>query len=811
MQARAHVRMTAFEAAIKRLRGDKQARQCGRGVSLPYSALVLALAMAAAATPSYAQSGAPPGIPTAEEQVDLPPVVPSETDDAELVPLAGDSSVTDDNGDAASDALTQDDTARRIAFEADELAYDEPSDTVTASGNVFLSSEDRSLRADAVRWDRQSGEIVAQGNVRLVDELGNQLYSEAITLNDEFEAGAMEDLLLALSQGGRLAATEGSRGEDGTIELTRAAYSACAVIDPENCNKSPSWRITAERVTYDPADSSVRFRGAYLELFGTRVLPLPGLTVRTDGSAASGILVPNLRISQSNGVEISASHYWRLAENRDLTLGGYLFTEAPPMVSGQWRHLTETGAYQITGYLTNSRRIGSFTGIPTTERGFRGYIFANGRFQLSPEWSVSGSIRRASDRTFLRRYDISREDRLRSTFELARVDDSSYFSLAGWATQTLALNKPQGQIPIALPILDYRKRLNDPLLGGTVELQANTLAITRDVGQDTQRAFARAKWDKRSITPGGQVLTLSAVGRADIYHTDETSLTQTVQFRGNEGWEQRAFALGAVDIEWPLVGRAFGGTQVLTPRIQFVASSPIRNLAVPNEDSRAIDLEDSNLFALSRFPGYDRVEDGVRVTYGLDWELRRPGWEVISTIGQSVRMDKDPEFLVDGTGIADRVSDFVGRTRVRYRDFLSFTHRYRIDKDDFALRRNEIDATIGSRRTYFEVGYLRLDRDIDINIEDLDDREELRFAGRVAFANYWSVFGAGIINLTDAEEDPTLTSDGFDPVRTRLGIAYADDCLEVGLTWRRDFITAGDAQRGNTFQLSFSLKNLGFR
>ncbi|HAL89601.1 MAG TPA: LPS-assembly protein LptD, partial [Erythrobacter sp.] len=117
---------------------------------------------------------------------------------------------------------------------------------------------------------------------------------------------------------------------------------------------------------------------------------------------------------------------------------------------------------------------------------------------------------------------------------------------------------------------------------------------------------------------------------------------------------------------------------------------------------------------------------------------------------------------------------------------------------------------VGSSRTYAEIGYVRLDRDIT-QVEDLQDREELRGAVRVAFANYWSLFGSGVFNLTDREEDPTLASDGFDPIRTRLGIAYQDDCLELGVTWRRDYITAGDAERGDTFQFYFSLRNLGFR
>ncbi|GAA4041968.1 LPS-assembly protein LptD [Parerythrobacter jejuensis] len=700
---------------------------------------------------------------------------------------------------------------RQIDFESDALDYDSESDVVTARGNVILRSEDQSVRADEVRWDRKSGVILASGNVRLVDADGNQLYSSSVELTDKFETGAMEDLLLALREGGRLAAESGERGDDGTIILNRAAYSACAVSDPDGCDKKPSWRITAERVVYSPEDRRVRFRGAYLELFGKRLLPMPGLSIRTDGGAVSGFLIPDIRISESNGLELTGQYYHRLSDNKDLTLGAYVYTSAPPMVSGQYRQLGDKGAFQITGYGTYSRRISDFTGVPTSEQDFRGYLFANGKFQFDENWSLTSSIRVASDRTFLRRYDISRDDRLRSIVELERIDRNSYLQIAGYATQTLRLNQPQGQVPIALPVIDYRRRLADPVLGGTIELQANSLAIVRDVGQDTQRAFAGARWDLRKVTPLGQVVQFTALARGDVYHSDENGLTATAIYRGNPGWQGRAIGLIAADMQWPLAGEAFGGTQVFTPRVQIVATPPIRNLAVPNEDARAIDLEDSNLFALNRFPGYDRVEDGARITYGFDWELTRPGLRVKTTLGQSYRLDKDRDILVDGTGLSERVSDFVGRTEVRYKDFLSLTHRYRLDKDSFALRRNEFDATIGSRRTYLEVGYLRLDRDIAQGIEDLQDREEVRVATRVAFARYWSLFGAGVFNLTDRNEDPTLTSDGFQPIRTRLGVAYQDDCLEFGLTWRRDYVDQGDAQRGDTFQIYFSLRNLGFR
>lgn len=698
-----------------------------------------------------------------------------------------------------------------VNFEADRVEYDSKGETVTASGNVVLRRDSQAVRADSVTWNRESGAIVASGGVKMVDEDGNALFTDKVELTDELKTGAMENLLLALREGARIAANSGRRLEDGNIILEQAAYTACAVQNEKECPKDPTWRITAREVVYDEQRNRISFKGARIHLFGVLALPIPGLKTTSDGRAISGLLIPDFRFTPSNGVEISGSYYWRLAENRDLTATAYLYTDAPPMAQVQYRALTEKGAYQITGYATGSRRIAIFGADPTTQDDFRGYVFANGRLQLSPKWSVTSSIRRATDRTFLRRYDIDRDDRLRSMAELERIGTKSYFSLAGWATQTMRIGENQGQMPVALPAVDYRQRLADPLMGGRIELQVNSLAILRSDGQDTQRAFARAQWDLRRILGGGQEVTLTGLVRGDIYHSRENELTETAAYRGNPGWETRAIALAALDVKWPFLGRALGGTQIFTPRAQLVATPPIHNLGIPNEDARAIELEDSNLFALNRFPGYDRIEDGVRFTYGFDWLLERPRWRVKTTVGQSIRLTDKPSLFPDGTGLTDRASDIVGRTEVRYRDFISLVHRFRLDKDSLAIRRQEFDAVIGSQRTYLEVGYVKLNRDISEQIEDLRDREEMRAAGRVAFANYWSLFGSAVVNLTQRSEDPELGSDGFQPLRTRLGIAYQDDCLDLQFIWRRDYVATGDARRGNSFQVRFALRNLGFR
>ena len=161
------------------------------------------------------------------------------------------------------------------------------------------------------------------------------------------------------------------------------------------------------------------------------------------------------------------------------------------------------------------------------------------------------------------------------------------------------------------------------------------------------------------------------------------------------------------------------------------------------------------------------------------------------------------------TGLSDPLSDIVGRVEVRWRDFLSFTDRYRVDHNSFAIRKNEADVTLGSKDDYLLLGYLRLDRNIVEVAEDLPNSEELRAAGRVKLKRFWAAFASALIDLTNRDEDPLHLANGFQPIRTRLGVEYEDDCLRLGMTWKRDYEDTGDARKGNSFILTLSFKNLG--
>ena len=364
-----------------------------------------------------------------------------------------------------------------------------------------MAREGNYLAADQVVWNRKTDEVRARGNIVLLTPEGDKLVGEDVVLSDQFRDAAVNNLLVVLENGARIAAQRGTR-KDQVTTLENAIYSPCPVTTETGCPKRPSWAITAARVIDDPAQGRVRFVGGRLQLFGVTLPLLPVFNISRGTEGATGWLVPDISLSTRKGLEVGLPYHWQIAPNCDLTLTPHVYTGVLPAIEAKYRELNSIGAFQLGGFLTYGLIDKVDPLVQSTHHGFRGYFEANGKFQLDPVWSITSALRVASDKTVTRRYDITTDDRLRNVINVERISPNSYVTIAGWAFEGLRAEDEQKRIPIALPAIDARFRKTD-IVGGTLELQANSLAILRLDGQDTQRAFARAQWDLKRLTPWG--------------------------------------------------------------------------------------------------------------------------------------------------------------------------------------------------------------------------------------------------------------------------------------------------------------------
>jgi LPS-assembly protein len=694
-----------------------------------------------------------------------------------------------------------------IDFEADSLTYDEKANIVNATGNVIATRDGYRLQADEVTYNRASGQVEARGNVVLTSPDGKTVTTDRLEVSENLKDGIIDNIRLILEDGSRIAASSATKNGNIT-SLNRAVYSPCDVCNDEG-EEQPLWQIKAVKVVRDENKKRIYYRNAYLEFLNQPILYLPYLS-QPDPTVnrATGFLVPQIKTRQELGIVLEAPYFINLAPWRDLTITPTLFSGELPALSAEYRERFRAGPVRFGGTVTYAGgRI--INGIASTKNEFRGYVYADSRLQHNDRWRSTFKLRLASDDTFLRRYDISYDDTLRNSYSLERFTTNSYFSGEIQAFQGLRSSTRQGLTPIILPSLNYWWRSQPGWLGGRFTAEANTTSIVRTDGLDLQRGTATAGYEIPYLTSSGQQWKATVQTRADLYHVSNADRPDDPTYGGLNGTRGRILPLAALEVRWPLGAPGFGGQQTLEPVVQIVAARRDNAVSrIPNEDSRSIDLDEANLFSLNRFPGYDRFEGGARLTYGARWSLNTKKLAIETQFGQSYRLNTDSTAFPTGTGLSGKFSDFVGRTSVRIGDKIDIVHRFRIDKQSLAIRRNEIDAIFGGVTWTTSIGYSRLNR--NIGIEDLADREELRLAGRLKVAKYWSITGSTIIDLTSqGKVPPGIKADGFSFVRNKLGFEYEDECFLFGLSWRRNYTQDRDFRRGSTYILQFALKTLG--
>jgi len=71
-----------------------------------------------------------------------------------------------------------------VTLKADLIKYDDNSDTLAASGNVYVSMEPYILRADSLYYDIKKDVLFAEGNIRIKDEHGRIATGQRAVLKD---------------------------------------------------------------------------------------------------------------------------------------------------------------------------------------------------------------------------------------------------------------------------------------------------------------------------------------------------------------------------------------------------------------------------------------------------------------------------------------------------------------------------------------------------------------------------------------------------------------------------------------------------
>ncbi|WP_441998156.1 LPS-assembly protein LptD [Microvirga sp. 2TAF3] len=645
----------------------------------------------------------------------------------------------------------------RLLVDAKEIIYNNDKNTISASGDVQLNYQGRTLQADRVTYDRNTGRVYAEGNARLTDEKGGVTTGSRFELTDDFKNGFIDSLRVVQTtiDNGRPVTTRFSspraeRSEGETTVFERGTYTACEPCK-EHPEKPPLWQVKAAKIIHNNSEQTIYYEDATLEIYGIPVAYLPYFwTPDPTVKRKTGFLSPRYIYSNSLGYGASIPFFWAIAPNYDLTITPTYMSRQGLLGQAEWRHRLDNGTYNIRATGISQLDPEAFLVSPfgPGDRTNRGSLESTGLFYLNERWKWGWDIALLSDKWFLQNYRIRSESlnsvyvkESISTLYLQGQGDRSFFDMRGYYFQGLSSTDWQKQQPVVHPVGDYNKRITPAGIGGEFTIDANVTSLSREAAQyqqipqqlttlfglyqtcavfepgsclvrgisgNTSRASLNLSWRREFIDPVGQVWTPFTYLRGDTFWVNpdlkgfqNNELPNFIS--GNDEFLFRGMPAVGLEYRFPFVASlGTSGTQTLEPIAQIIARpSETRIGRLPNEDAQSLIFEDTTLFDWDKFSGYDRAEGGTRANVGLQYTVTGANDFYANILfGQSYQVAGQNSFakpdLVNtglNSGLDSKVSDYVGRFQLSPNKNFSFVTRGRFDKDDFGLNRLEAGLT----------------------------------------------------------------------------------------------------------------------
>jgi LPS-assembly protein len=726
-----------------------------------------------------------------------------------------------------------------MTFQADEVEYDDQHALTIAKGHVEVAQGPQVLLADVVTYNQHSDTVTASGHASLMTPDGTVLFSNYIELRNGMNDAFAENVRMLMADRSRLAANAARRLNGNRLELGRAVYSPCDLCK-DDPSKPPAWQLKAREMSDDKDLKRLEFRDATMEVDGWPVFYTPYMSAPDPSvKRASGFLMPTFGGSSTLGFHIATPYYQVLGPDADLTVTPRFTTQAGTVVAGDYRQRFSNGFMEDLASINYSN-----VGVGDDPNQFpdqiRWHVNASADFALDETYRTGFSLQRVSDQTYLQRFSFAlpplTTEVTRAYLEGFPTDGS--LDLNAYMFEPLTPGLGDSTQPIVVPSFNRTWVLNTPdSLGGTLKFNTNLLNIVREVGTDTRRLSVGAQWDRTLYDGLGSEYKFQASVRGDGYSVNSLSNLSnpdlpSVYFPQNgqpaavhvpyDFVTGRAFPQIGLTWDYPLVHRGSDATFLVQPTVAaFVGPNGGNRFIIPNEDSLGYEFRDSDLFRANRMQGYDLLDTGQRVDYGLNLGAYYPnGGSYRMLIGQSYRAETDP-FIPPGSGADGRLSDVVGRVTLSPSSYLDLIYHFRLDRATLGNRLQEVTASAGTGVFRLSTSFLLIPAELPSDVITVPGsgqtilygkREQVSFNAQLKLSRYWSIVGTETLNLTNSSNivnGVSTPQSNNESLQASLSAVYQDECMGFITTVSQSGIRNGDVTPGYSVLMSVVFKNIG--
>lgn len=520
-----------------------------------------------------------------------------------------------------------------------DYGYWDAQDYAELSGNVIVEQNGRQVSADKILIDTSTGQAKASGQVQFSDThssdtkgLGLIAVAESLEYRDNDTATAQDVAFASSTVNAHGYAKELNKTSEHHYQMKEVMFSTCPPMQRK-------WHLDSQRIDIDNSTGRAAAHNSTLRMGGIPILYVPYLNFPIDDRRHSGFLLPTVGFGSTGNLTLSTPYYFNLAPNYDATLTPSIFTNRNPMISGEFRYLTNhLGQGDLTvSYLPKDQKYHHKT---------RQRIRYNHTWNSNHIKNLNGYVQYqyVSDADYLSDFDIlgtqTRSLNLPRRLGVSYANEHLHADLRFEGFQrlygknsdgTLILDKdrpysrlPQLSVSYQVPAhwLNFDKRLS--ILG-----MHNATYFKKSIRDDSQaeksgvRIYNQLVANYPLTSSWGYIkpkLTLSHLYTS--YDQDSLAGQNLSKSEGSYSIFVPQFSVDTgliLEKKGSPLKKFSHGTQILSPRLKYTYTPYKNQDSLPNFETSVAQIGYNQLFLDSWFLGYDRIQDLHAITPAINY------------------------------------------------------------------------------------------------------------------------------------------------------------------------------------------------
>lgn len=693
----------------------------------------------------------------------------------------------------------------RTVINADVLNSNKNNSTFSAKGDVQLTRDNYKVNADEVVYDNVENKIFLKSKTKLKDTNNNNIFAEEGVISNDMMYGEFKNAGIILENGISIISPKIIKQNDEKYLIEKSNYYFCPnnnlnidlsyddIVKEIKKNRLQLFSIYSKQSVIDKEKNKIFLNHVFFKFMNIPFFYIPYIsTTKPFNANVSGLSSPSINSNSDYGYSISLPYKF-YTKNDSLFLFSTEFFNGGNFILGlNFKLNNNNNNFKFKfDYIYDNYKSKDFLNDYNVSE-FNEGVYNNNRFLFELDFNGSyeddifynSDIKIVNDKYLLRDYYNDYSKVLQSNLNITKLKDSGYLTFKAVSFQQLREDEHFETIDNIqfIPKVDYF--YNQTLFTEkNKQLKFNFLSNIRSISNTDNNGYTNL-----NLSPNLNYIYNNL--NIDFESNITANFNSYNYFNNNYNLYDKYRFNPELELKLILPFNILDNFFVKT-KIQYFFSDS-KKFDYINSDSYDSELTLNNLFTSNRYSGYDLIEYGSRLNYGLEANLITNFGNFNFFIAQGYREKIDENNNI--VNFENNLSSILTNFYYNYNDiFVNFIST--INSKNYNYDRKELLIEGSLNRSSFGLSFVDLLNYTDSEYNQYTKEKQLNLNLSYEFVNHFFV---------DFEVNNNLEYNKITLLKT--GIRYEDECFRILATMNKVDYVDSTNESNVSFNLNFRLK-----